>query len=494
VGAGPGDAGLITVKGLECLKKADTVIYDRLVSERLLRYIPQDARRIYAGKSPRQHTLAQDEINSLLVKEARKGRTVVRLKCGDPFVFGRGAEEAIFLSKHKIPFEVVPGVTSAIAIPAYAGIPLTHRAYTSSVGIFSGHEDAARENSQIRWEKIATGLGTLVFLMGVENLSAIVNKLIDCGRDSASPCCIIQQGADCRQKSVCADLRTIVKKAKENNVKPPAVLVIGEVIFLREKLNWFENKPLFGKRIFISQPSETESRLSKILEGCGAVCIEAPVIELRPLKDYTALDFHIKNIDDFQWVVLSSQNVVKFFMKRLEYLKKDARALGRVKIAAIGRGTAQALARFGLKADLMPKQFCQEGLVVSFKKINIKGKNIFLICAKEARNILAQGLKKLGARVTIAPAYITHKAPQAIRARQYAFEADIVTFTSAQGVNNFFRVFSKDAFKRLKKRPLIASIGPITSQEVRSKGLEPAIEAKEYTFEGLAQAIVKYYE
>ncbi len=494
VGAGPGEAGLITVKGLECLKKADTVIYDRLVSGKLLRYIPQDAKRIYAGKSASRHTLTQNEINSLLAGEAKKGATVVRLKCGDPFLFGRGAEEALFLSEHRIPFEVVPGVSSAMAVPAYAGIPLTHRAYTSSVGIFTGHEEAERENSQICWEKIATGLGTLVFLMGVENLSTIVNKLISCGRADTSPCCIIQQGADCGQKSVCARLKTIVKKAKENDIRAPAVLVVGEVVSLREKINWFENRPLFGKRILISRPAETESRLSNILEGYGASCVEAPAVELRPLKDYTALDSYIRNIDDFQWIILSSQSGIRFFMKRVEYLKKDARAFGMVKIAVIGRGTAEALERFCLKPDLMPEHFCQEGLLESFKKINIKESKILIVCARQARDVLAQGLKKMGAKVSVAPAYITVNAPGIRRIAPDAGDVDVITFTSALAVNNFFQVFPAAAFRRLKTKPLIATIGPITSNAVRGKGLNPAIQAKEYTFEGLAGAIAKYYK
>lgn len=496
MGAGPGDPDLITFKGLECLRKAEVVVYDRLVNPQLLEHLPHQAEIIYCGKSPRKHTLTQDEINSLLVKKAREGKMVVRLKCGDPFLFGRGAEEALYLSKHKIAFEITPGVSSALAVPAYAGIPLTHRAYTSSVGIFTGHQDSAKESSSINWEKIATGIGTLVFLMGVENLTMIVNNLMRYGRMNSTPCCLIQQGTCLKQKSIYARLGTIVKAAEKAKIAPPAVLVVGEVAALRHKLNWYETKPLFGKKVLITRPAEAagQSRLLDLLEDSGASCLETPAIEIKPLENYTMLDCAITQINDFHWVIFTSQNAVKFFKQRLDYRNKDVRILKGIKIATIGQMTQAALENLGLKADLLPFKFCQEGLIESFKKINVKGRNILIVRAKAARNVLPHGLRRMGAKVRIAPAYKTVRPQTADRRPQILKDVDLITFTSASSVKNFFKVFSKTAFRKLKRRPLIATIGPITSQEVRKFGLKVAVEAKSYTFEGLAEAIVRYYK
>lgn len=520
VGAGPGRPDLITLKGIRCLQQAEVVIYDRLVSPRLLGYVPQGAEIIYAGKSPQKHTLKQDEINRLLVKRAKQGKTVIRLKCGDPFLFGRGAEEALFLARHKIHFEVVPGVSSATAVPAYAGIPLTHRDYTSSVGIFTGHEDPAKEDSRIYWEKIATGLGTLVFLMGVENLSRLVKNLLAAGRPKRTPCCLIQAGTYPEQKSLTAHLAAISEKAKASGFRPPAILVVGEVVHLRKKLNWFELKPLFGKRILLTRPAfgraagpaEGRDSLSELLEERGAFCAQFPVLAIKPLDDYRALDASIKQINDFHWLIFTSQNGVKFFKQRLDYLKKDARILNRVKIAAIGRMTQTTLENLGLKADLLPFKFCQEGLIEIFKKINIKGRNILIVRAEEARDVLPLGLRKMGAKVKITPAYRTVRTQDSRHKTQDLKNIDIITFTSSSCVRNFFQIFSVRAFRKLTppflssknfssaeragliKKPLLASIGPITSGQLKRLGLKPDIQAKSYTFEGLTRVIVQYYQ
>lgn len=527
VGAGPGSPDLITLKGIKCLQEAEVVIYDRLVSPRLLGYVPQRAEIIYAGKSSHKHILKQDEINRLLVKKAKQGKMVIRLKCGDPFLFGRGAEEALFLAKHKIAFEVVPGVSSATAVPAYAGIPLTHRDYTSSVGIFTGHEDPAKEGthkpprhrrgasrSHIYWEKIATGLGTLVFLMGVENLKAIAENLIKYGKVKTTPCCLIQQGTLPWQKSVFADLGSIVKEAKRQNILSPAILVVGGIVSLRRRLNWFESKPLFGKRVCITRPLEaaSENRLLKLLEDYGASCLEIPAVEIRPLKNYKALDAAIKQIHDFHWVIFTSQNGVKFFKQRPIYLKQDARILKGIKIAAIGPRTKMALEAIGLRADLEPAHYCQEGLIECFKKIKIKGQNILIIRAQEARDVLPLGLREKGAKVTVVPAYkavITQDARRTTHDFKYI---DVITFTSSSCVRNFFQIFPRKAFQKLTphlsttkrhflekgagliKNPLLASIGPITSGQLKRLGLKPDIQARSYTFEGLTQAIVQYYQ
>src|SRR3989339_2161732 len=331
-GAGPGDPGLITLKAIECLKKAKVVIYDRLVNPELLKYAPQDAEILYAGKASKKHSLNQDEINRLIVKKAKEGKTIVRLKGGDPFLFGRGGEEALELAKNNIPFEVIPGVSSAIAVPAYAGIPLTHREFTSSVGIFTGHEDPAKENSRIDWEKISTGLDTLVFLMGVENLESIVKNLLKSGRSPSSPCALIQNGTLPGQKTVSTTLDKIIKAARAFRFQPPSILIVGEVVSLRKKLNWLETKPLFGKKILITRPKGEDTRFSQILEEYGASCAELPAIAIKPLSDYSQLDAAIsqlamvrlpiaaaiKELAGFQWLIFSSQNGVRFFKQRLD--------------------------------------------------------------------------------------------------------------------------------------------------------------------------------
>ena len=505
VGAGPGDQELLTLKGLKCLKQAEVLVYDRLVNPKLLQHLHPTAEIIYAGKSPRKHTLTQDEINGLLLKKARKGRLVVRLKCGDPYLFGRGAEEAMFLARHKIPFEVVPGVSSVLAVPAYAGIPLTHRRYASSIAIFTGHQEgsaclpAGRRPGlpiaqAINWGKLSTGLATLVFLMGYENLAQIVKNLITSGRPESTPCCLIQEGTLPQQKSLCANLGTIPQMARAAGFSPPAILVVGEVVSLRRKLNWFEARPLFGKRILITRPSEGENRLSKILEGYGASCLELPVLEIRPLENYAELDSFIKQIEAFQWIIFTSQNGVKFFKQRLDYLKKDARCLKGLKIAAIGPGTALSLENLGLKADLQPARFCQEGLIECFKKKKIRRENILLVRALEARNILPSDLRKMGANVKIAPAYRACDLRFAICDLQNLKDIDVLTFTSSQAVKNFFAVFPKRSFQSLKKKPLLAAIGPVTGHQLRELGLKVAIEAKRYTLEGLAGAVVRYFK
>src|SRR3989339_1552524 len=459
-GAGPGDPGLITLKAIECLKKAKVVIYDRLVNPELLKYAPQDAEILYAGKASKKHSLTQDEINRLIVKKAKEGKTVVRLKGGDPFLFGRGAEEALELAKNKIPFEVIPGVSSAIAVPAYAGIPLTHREFTSSVGIFTGHEDPAKENSRIDWEKISTGLGTLVFLMGVENLESIVKNLLKSGRSPSSPCALIQNGTLPKQKTVSTTLDKIIKAARAFRFQPPSILIVGEVVSLRKKLNWLETKPLFGKKILITRPKGEDTRFSQILEEYGASCAELPAIAIKPLSDYSQLDAAIKDISGFQWLIFSSRNGVRFFKQRLDCLNQNPETLKKIKIAAIGPRTASALENLGLRVLLQPDKFCQEGLLKSFGKLKLKSQNILIINALEARDVLARGLEKMGAKVTVAPAYQTIKNQKSKIKNQKLDNTDIITFTSALAAKNFFGALSNKTFKRNLAKTIIASIGP----------------------------------
>lgn len=348
VGAGPGDPGLITIKGSKCIGKADVVVYDRLVNPRLLGYAPPGARLIYAGKSPQGHTLTQDEINKVLVENALAGYTVVRLKGGDPFLFGRGGEEAQSLVKEGIPYELVPGVTSAIAVPAYAGIPVTHRDLTSSFTVVTGHEDPQKEDSRISWEKIAGGSGTLVFLMGVSNLPFIVGKLMENGRSPQTPAAVIRQGTLPEQGTLTGCLMDIAEKVTVADFKPPAVLVVGEVVSLREQLRWFESKPLFGVRVVVTRPREGASYFSDLIEELGGESFEFPAIEVVPPRDFAPLDNALHKAGEYDWIVFTSVNGVNSFFKRLRELEHDIRELQGVRLCAIGPKTREVLETKGL--------------------------------------------------------------------------------------------------------------------------------------------------
>jgi uroporphyrinogen III methyltransferase/synthase len=493
VGAGPGDAELMTLKGMRLLKEAQVVVYDRLVNPRIIRECSTNVELIYVGKAADKHTMAQDKINALLVRLAKKGKTVVRLKGGDPFVFGRGGEEILLLVKNKIPFEVVPGITSAIAVSCYAGIPVTHRGLTSSLGIFTGQEDPNKKDTAIAWDKISTGLGTLVFLMGVENLPNIVSTLIRYGRAKTTPCCVVQWGTTPRQKSCPGTLADIENKVKAAKISPPAILIVGEVVGLRDKLNWFEKKPLFGKNILVTLPAEDNSRLSAKLEDQGAECSALPLISIRPIDDYSRLDSAIRNIDDFHWLIFTSQNGVRFFKERLYALKKDVRILAGIKVAAIGPKTKEAIEALSVTVDVQPKDFRQEGLLAAFKKEKIKGKNILIVRAQEARDVLPSGLEKLGSRVCVVAAYKADLRREKVGIRDFLGGFDLVTFTSSSCVEGFFRSFSRKEIFARKNRFKIASIGSVTSATCRKYGLKVGIEAKQFTLEGLASAILKHY-
>ncbi|MBI3991623.1 MAG: uroporphyrinogen-III C-methyltransferase, partial [Candidatus Omnitrophica bacterium] len=384
IGAGPGDPGLITLKGIECLKKAEVVIYDHLVNPQLLSYARKDAEIIYAGKIQNKHTLTQDEINRLLVKKASSGKCVARVKGGDPFIFGRGGEEAEALVRARINFEIVPGVTSAIAVPAYAGIPLTMRKFTSTVGFITGHEDPTKEISDIPWDKVSTGMGTLVFLMGLNNLPEIVNRLIYHGKKPETPVAVIQWGTLPKQRTVTGNLKDIAEKVKKEKLKPPSIIVVGDVVKLRNSLNWFEKRPLFGKRILVTRTREQASELSNMLKDLGADVIEFPTIEIRPISDYKKADNAISNLSQYSYLFLTSVNGVRFFKERLDALGLDSRAVAGVKVCAIGPRTAEELEKIGIKPDFIPSEYSAEGILNKIH--NLKGKNILILRAVEARD------------------------------------------------------------------------------------------------------------
>ena len=406
IGAGPGDAGLITLKGVDCLSLADVVIYDYLVSKDLLKYARGNARFIYAGKQGGAHTMSQWQINDLLVKEAKAGNTVARLKGGDPFIFGRGGEEAEKLATNKISFEIIPGVTSAIAVPAYAGIPLTHRGLTSTVAFVTGHEDPTKEKSDIDWQALAR-IGTLVFLMGVKNIEKIVQELKDNGRSPKTPAALIRCGATPKQEILTGTLANIVTLARERKFAPPAILVVGEVVDLRNTLRWFDRKPLFGKGVVITRPEKQADDLAQLLIKEGANPIHFPTIKIVPPPDWRDLDAAIKKMEDYDWLIFTSANGVAFFFERLFAKNRDIRDLKGVKICCIGPATEQQVESKGIRVDLVPEKFISEGIIKSFSGINLKGKKILIARAAKARDVLPAGLKKLGAKVNVVTAYVT---------------------------------------------------------------------------------------
>ena len=496
VGAGPGDPDLITVKGRECLKRADVIIYDHLASARLLTYARDDAEIIYVGKQQGSHTLAQDEMNKLIVAKAKQGHIVVRLKGGHPFIFGRGGEEAEAVAQAKVPFEIVPGISSAIAAPTYAGIPLTHRGYTASVGFVTGHEDPTKPCSTVDWSKLATGVGTLVILMGVKNLPKIAEKLIAGGRDPKTPVALVRWGTTPQQTTLVGALDTIAVQAEAARLTPPVAIVVGEVVKLRETLNWFEKMPLFGKSVVVTRAREQASELVARLSALGAECLECPTIRVVPPEDWAPLDAAIDRLDSYDWLVLTSVNGVSFFFDRLYKRGKDVRALRDVHTVTIGPATAKRLRDFGINSDIIPKTYRAESIVEAFRNEAMKGKKVLLPRAKEARPVLPVEVRKMGATVDEVAAYQTEQTRENLDVLVNRLEErsiDLLTFTSSSTVRNFKALLPPEKFESLIEGVTVASIGPITADTARELGLKIDIEAQDYTIDGLCEAIVQHY-
>ena len=498
VGSGPGDPGLLTLKAKECIEKADVVVYDYLANRVFLEYARKGAELIYVGKEGGRHTMSQDNINSLIVSKAHQGLNVVRLKGGDPFIFGRGGEEALELVKAGISFEVVPGVTSAIAVPAYAGIPLTHRDFTATVAFITGHEDPAKETSGIAWDKLATGIGTLVFLMGVGNLPKIAASLMEHGRSSDTPVAVIRAGTVPGQRTLTGSLGNIADKAQKENIKPPAIIVVGDVVSLRKELNWFEERPLFGKRIVVTRAREQASDFLACLSELGAECVEFPTIEVIPPSSWKELDRAIGNLESYQWIVFTSVNGVKYFFERLEDSGQDVRNLKGIRIAAIGPKTADAIHGKGVKPDLVPEEYRAEAVVEALRKHRVAGSRILLPRAAEAREVLPRELEKMGATVEVVEAYRTVKPEgdrDEIRAMLGKGDIHMVTFTSSSTVNNFMEMFEGESDQLLKwmEKVTVACIGPVTAKTAEERGLSVRITPSDYTIEALAKAIVDYF-
>ncbi|WP_139652672.1 uroporphyrinogen-III C-methyltransferase [Raoultibacter phocaeensis] len=491
VGAGPGDPSLLTLKGKEAIGKADVLVYDRLVSERLLDFAKPGCEFVYVGKHPTNHAVPQHAINELLVEKAQTGAVVVRLKGGDPFVFGRGGEEADALREHGIPFAIVPGVTSAIAAPAYAGIPVTHRSAASSFTVITGHEHADKDESSIPWEQVANLRGTLVFLMGMDNLPLIVGKLLEHGMDGATPAAVVHRGTWACQKTVCATLASIEDKVAEQGIENPSVIVVGQVAALHERLGWFEERPLFGKTVIVTRARHQLSALAAKLEELGAQVIECPLIEITPPSDPHALGDAVENIGRYRWLVFTSANGVDAFFAEARAQGKDARILSGLDIAVIGTGTEAALARFGITQVMVPEEFCAEGLVALLApKVNA-GERVLVARAEAARDVLVSMLQAQGADVDDVAAYATREARGCGEALVRALQSetvDAITFTSSSTVRSLVGCLGADA--ALIEDAALFSIGPITSQTMRDFGLEPRGQASTYTIDGLVEAIV----
>ena len=494
VGAGPGDPELVTVKAAKCLAEADVVIYDRLVDDRLLMEVPSKAELIYVGKKAGHHTLEQPKINQLLVDKAKEGKIVVRLKGGDPFLLGRGGEEAEALSDVGIPFVVVPGVTSSIAVPAYAGIPVTHRSLASSVGIVTGHEDPTKGDSSIVWEKLATGVDTLVFLMGMGNLAQIADELTRNGRPPSTPVAIIREGTSPRQQTLVGTLADIATKAAESGLEPPALIVVGEVVRLRERLRWYDNQPLFGKRVLVTRSRKQASVLSQLLARHGVLPVELPTIEIQVIPDNRELDEAIAHLPDYSWLIFTSVNGVEIFFGHLHDLGYDSRALGGVRLCAIGPATAAALERFGLIADRIPQEYIGGAIAEILQEENIAGKRILLPRSEAATPELVTRLGQLGAKVDEIAIYRTvlpQADPGSGKQMLLAGEIDITTFTSSSTVKHLVSLLGAEW--EAVNRTRIACIGPVTAATAAQLGVRVDVVAKEHTIPGLVQAIIEDY-
>jgi len=497
VGAGPGDPGLLTIRGKEVLERAEVVIFDYLANEEFLRYAPAGAERIYVGKKGGDHTLSQDGINALLVEKGRNN-VVVRLKGGDPFVFGRGGEEAMVLVENGIPFEIVPGISAAVAVPAYAGIPLSHRDFTASISFVTGHERSDKDSSEtkIAWDKLATASGTIVFFMGVKNLPEICKNLIENGRTADTPVALIRWGTTSQQRTVTGTLSNIVARVKEAGLKPPALIVVGEVVTCRDQLNWFEKRPLFGRTVVITRAREQASDFKAELEDLGARCIEFPTIAISPPPSWQPLDDAIKNLSQYDWAIFTSVNGVRFFMQRLLAAGLDARALSGVRLAAIGPKTAEALQDMMLRPDLVPSEYRAEAIIEAMAAENVRGKRFLVPRAMVAREILPDKLREWGAQVDIVPAYETtlptEKVPEVTELFKNG-EVDCLTFTSSSTVTNFFSLLGKEKILPHLDKTKIACIGPITADTAKSFGLETAIMPSDYTIRGLVDSIISYF-
>jgi len=483
VGAGPGDPGLITWKGRKLLALADSILYDNLANEHLLDLAPKNCERIYVGKKKSVHAFPQEEICTMLIDRARRGLNVVRLKGGDPFIFGRGGEELEALADAGVPFEVVPGVTSPLGIAAYSGIPLTHRAHNKVLTFVTGHDVHG-----IDWSKVGQ-TETLVIFMGIFSIREIAAEIMRQGRSGETPAVAVRWGTRPDQETVTGTLANIADRIEQAELKPPATVIIGEVVGLREKLDWFEKLPLFGRKIVVTRASDQAAEFCDRLRALGADAVELPVIALEQAVDPGPLDRAIENLTTYDWLIFTSVNGVRFFLERLDQSQHDLRSL-KARICAIGPATRRAIEDLHLKVDLMPEEYVAESLITAFASEDLAGKRILLPRAAVARDVIPTELTKRGAQVDVVEAYrnvVPSNAP--VRAHgifSAAKKPDWITFTSSSTVKNLLAISGREALEGVRT----ASIGPVTSSTLCAHGLKVDAEAKQFTLDGLVDAIL----
>ncbi len=492
VGAGPGDPGLITAKGLALLQAADVVVHDRLIAEQLLTHVRPDALVINAGKRRGDYLMSQEEISALLVEHGAAGKRVVRLKGGDPFVFGRGGEEALALAAASVPFEVVPGVTSAIAAAAYAGIPVTQRKVAANFAVVTGSEDPSRAASGVDWDAMAR-VDTLVVLMGVETLPSVVGALTAAGKPPDTPVCVVEWGSTPQQRTVSADLATVVERVAYAGLRPPAVTIVGQVAAMRDELRWFDTSPLFGKRVLVTRTRQQASALSALLASRGAVPVELPVIAVEPLDSAASLDKALADISAYQWLVFTSANGVGLFFDRLTARGLDARALGGVRLAVIGPGTARALQEHGIKADFMPESYVAEALAAGLAPMLASGDRVLLPRAEGGRSVLIEELQKAGTSVDEVLLYRARPGEDvAERAKEvFAEGVDAATFASSSTVRGLVDALGGDP--AAVNGCAVACIGPVTAETARGLGVRVDAVGEEYTIPGMVDALEGWF-
>jgi uroporphyrinogen III methyltransferase/synthase len=486
VGAGPGDPGLLTLKGARAIQNCDTLVYDYLASQAIVDMAPPDCERIYVGKRAGAHTLSQTEITALIVKLALEGKRVVRLKGGDVFVFARGGEEAQALNAAGVPFEIVPGISSALAAPAYAGIPVTHRNHNTSFSVSTGHEDPLKGYTSLDYAKLANPKSTTIFLMAMGNLTGIVAELRKNGLPDTTPVAIVREGTKPTQETLVATLATIVAEVERTRFAAPAIVVIGDVVRERESIRWFDRAPLFGKRVLITRPAAQAGTFAQQLWEAGAEPLLAPTIAIGPPDHPAAATDAVARIREYAWVVFTSRNGVDAFFDALGASGRDARAFGDVKVAAIGPATAAALTAHGVRADFMPEAFVNEAMAEGLVARTVAGERVLLFRAQEARDVLPLTLRTAGRVVDVVAAYRTRYVDDP-ELQAKAERADVVTFTSSSSVHGF--VHNVADAPAVLAHATVAAIGPITAATARAAGIRVDIMAEEYTVDGLVQAL-----
>jgi uroporphyrinogen III methyltransferase / synthase len=487
VGAGPGDPGLMTARSLELLASADVVFHDRLIPPGALDGAREDAELVYVGKAPGAPSVPQAQIGTRMIEAARAGRSVVRLKGGDPFVFGRGGEEGEALREAGIEFEVVPGVTAGVGAAAYAGIPVTHRDDASAVAFVTGHEDPEKEDNALDWEALARFPGTLVFYMGIGNLDRNARALRDAGRDPDEPAAAIERGTGPGQRTVTATLSTLADAVERQRIRAPALIVVGPVVARREALAWLERRPLHGRRVVVTRARAQASGLARALRGLGAEVIELPAIRIVPRLEAPEVERMAASIDHYELVCLTSPNGVELLFEALRAAGRDSRALAGATVAAIGPGTARPLARHGVSADIVPERFVAESLVEALGALELAGRRALVARAAEARDVIPEALRERGAEVDVVALYETVRERPEEAAVEAALEADYVTFTSSSTVRNLTEALGE----RFPRDARVVSIGPVTSAAATAAGLAVAVEAERHDVAGLVEALLE---